>query len=82
MVIDGKYCQISIILSDLLNFKSTSELEILNKAADSIKDEIYLYEKIRTDLGALNGMESNKSSRYATKLRYFYSILSGPRKLR
>ncbi|XP_026315634.1 O-acyltransferase like protein-like isoform X2 [Hyposmocoma kahamanoa] len=68
MVIDGKYCQISIVLSNLVNFGSKNELENLNKAGNSVKNEIYLYERIRKDLQALDGIETSKTLRGAINI--------------
>ncbi|XP_026315722.1 O-acyltransferase like protein-like [Hyposmocoma kahamanoa] len=60
MVIDGKYCQISIGLSDLVNLGSATELESVKKASDTIKDEVYLYERIQKHLETLDGIERKK----------------------
>lgn len=58
MVIDGKYCQIRIGLSNLVKFRGVAELENINKTGDIIKHEINLYERIRKDLDALGGIQS------------------------
>lgn len=63
MVIEGKYCQVSVVLSDLVNFGSNNELKILNEADDSIKDAIYLNEKIQKNFEALDGTDTKKTLR-------------------
>lgn len=63
MVIEGKYCQVSVVLSDLVNFGNNNELKILNKADDSIKDAIYLNERIRKNFEALDGTDTKKTLR-------------------
>ncbi|XP_026315723.1 nose resistant to fluoxetine protein 6-like [Hyposmocoma kahamanoa] len=62
MVIDGKYCQISIGLSSLVKLGGTDELKNIYKAGDTLLHEINLYERIRKNFEVLNGIESEKTS--------------------
>ncbi|XP_026315721.1 uncharacterized protein LOC113227063 [Hyposmocoma kahamanoa] len=57
MVIEGKYCQISVGFSQLVNFGDTSELEKVERAVDSIKDKINLYDGLRQNVHMLDGIE-------------------------
>ncbi|XP_026315718.1 uncharacterized protein LOC113227060 [Hyposmocoma kahamanoa] len=63
MLIDGKYCQISIGLSDLVNFGDPTELENVKKAVGPLKDDINLYERMRQNLETLNGIKSKETPR-------------------
>lgn len=58
MVIEGKYCQITIQPSQLAYFGDTFELKNLEKDVDSIKDKINLYEGIRKSLHSLDGIDT------------------------
>lgn len=64
MVIDGKYCQINIGLSDLANIEGTTELDNVIEAFETIKDEVNLYNTLQNNLEILNGIKTKKTSRY------------------
>lgn len=57
MVIEGKYCQIKIGLSQLENLGGNNEWENINESIDSIKDKIHLYKRIRKNLEVLDGVD-------------------------
>ncbi|XP_026315616.1 O-acyltransferase like protein-like [Hyposmocoma kahamanoa] len=63
MVIDGKYCQINIGLSDLANIEGTTELDNVIEAFETIKDEVNLYNILQNNLEILNGIKTTKTSR-------------------
>ncbi|XP_026313920.1 nose resistant to fluoxetine protein 6-like, partial [Hyposmocoma kahamanoa] len=62
MVIDGKYCQISIGLASLVKLGGTDELKNIYEAGDTLLHEIKLYERIRKNFEALNGISSETTS--------------------
>lgn len=63
MVIDGKYCQIRIGLSDIEHLGSTFELDKIVKIIDTLKDEKKLYERFRQNIEVMNGRESKRNLR-------------------
>lgn len=63
MVIEGKYCQISVGLSDLNKFGGARELENGITAVDTIKDKLNLYERFRKNLNFLDETNSEKNLR-------------------
>ncbi|XP_026319621.1 nose resistant to fluoxetine protein 6-like [Hyposmocoma kahamanoa] len=63
MVIDGKYCQLSVGLSDLGNFGNPTEYQNVINAVDTIKDEIHLYNRFQKNVEILGSIQSEKSLR-------------------
>ncbi|XP_026315716.1 nose resistant to fluoxetine protein 6-like [Hyposmocoma kahamanoa] len=78
MVIEGKYCQIEIGLSDLANFGDATELGNVKIAVDTVKDEINSYERLRNNFEVINGIKSKKTLRtdavHLGNLRFTISI--------
>ncbi|XP_026315725.1 O-acyltransferase like protein-like [Hyposmocoma kahamanoa] len=63
MVIEGKYCQIRIRFSDLVNLRNArgNEWENFKKSGDALIDDLSIYERIQENLEMLNGIESTQN---------------------
>lgn len=57
MVFEGKYCQINIGLSDLMNLGDPNELANVNKAGNTLKDEINSFKRLQKHAEAMYGIE-------------------------
>lgn len=58
MVIDGKYCQISIELSDIEQLGGIFKLDKIATVVDNLKNNINLFERFRQNIEVPNGRES------------------------